>query len=736
MKKFNLIDMLNNVDPSRLSYAEWVDVGMALKAEGYTASDWDQWSQHDTERYHPGECWKKWDTFQDSGVTGATITQYAKDQGWQPRKERESGALDWDSTISEESLVVVNQSWLEEREVQEPTVWKPHEQIITYLNALFDSTDYVGYVTDYYEYEDRKVPTKGVYTKTVGSLIEEINKYKDDLGFAIGDYDKEIGAWIRFNPLDGQGVSNDNVTEYRYALVESDTTDISRQNALVRELELPIAMLVHSGKKSLHAIVRIDANSLQQYKERVDYLFDVCMKNGLEIDRGNKNPSRLSRMPGIERNGHKQFIVDQNIGKKSWTEWQEWIESVNDDLPDPESLADVWNNMPEKAPELIHGVLRQGHKMLIAGPSKAGKSYMLINLGISIAEGKQWLGWNCERGKILYVNLELDAPSAFHRFKDVYEAEGYKPDHISNIDIWNLRGKAVPMDKLAPKLIRRAEKENYIAIVIDPIYKVLTGDENSAEDMALFTNQFDKIATELETAVIYCHHHSKGSQGGKRSMDRASGSGVFARDPDAILDLVELEITEGLQRQQQDEAVCKVYEKWFKEKNINYMDEHISRDDLYSVTAMTDHSKRGLKKHLQEVGIETLQAAEDVKRRSAWRIDGTLREFPKFEARNMWFDFPLHKVDESGLLKKAQPEGDSPPWQKGGQATKKTAEDRKKERNEALEEACDSILVDGKADVEELTEVLAKSDRTVRRYVKDHPDYEIEDGLVIKKQRK
>lgn len=72
--------MLNSVNPSRLSYSEWVDVGMALKAEGYTASDWDNWSQHDSERYKAGECWKKWDTFQDTGVTGARITQYAKDQ--------------------------------------------------------------------------------------------------------------------------------------------------------------------------------------------------------------------------------------------------------------------------------------------------------------------------------------------------------------------------------------------------------------------------------------------------------------------------------------------------------------------------------------------------------------------------------------------------------------------------------------------------------------------------------
>ena len=55
----------------------------------------------------------------------------------------------------------------------------------------------------------------------------------------LGDYKEEAGAWIRFNPLDGNGVKNENVTDYRYALIESDDMPIEDQNAIVRELELP-----------------------------------------------------------------------------------------------------------------------------------------------------------------------------------------------------------------------------------------------------------------------------------------------------------------------------------------------------------------------------------------------------------------------------------------------------------------------------------------------------------------
>ena len=103
------------------------------------------------------------------------------------------------------------------------------------------------------------MPTKGDWARTAGQLVQALSACGDDIGSVLGDYDPAVGAWIRFNPLDGKGIRNENVTAFRYALVECDGMDIDRQNALIRELELPVACLVHSGGKSVHAIVHIDA---------------------------------------------------------------------------------------------------------------------------------------------------------------------------------------------------------------------------------------------------------------------------------------------------------------------------------------------------------------------------------------------------------------------------------------------------------------------------------------------
>ena len=668
MENMNLIPLMDYIDPAFCTYQEWVNVGMALKLEGYSADDWDAWSLRDAGRYHAGECEKKWRTFDgktSTPVTGATIVDMAKRGGWTPSTGPDI-AFDWDDEIPErDEQVIVDKNWVEGEELVDPgDDWNPANDLIRYLSTLFDSTDYVGYVTESWEKDGKFLPSKGNYKRTAGELIEELTVCDGDIGAVLGDYKPEVGAWIRFNPLDGKGIRNENVTDFRFALVESDSMELEKQNEIIRQLELPVACLVYSGGKSVHAIVHIDAGNYEEYRKRVDYLYTICKKNGLDIDQQNRNPSRLSRMPGVLRKGKKQYLIDTNLGKGSFTEWREWIEAVNDDLPDQENLKDVWNDLPPLAPALIEGVLRKGHKMMLAGPSKAGKSFALIEMAIAIAEGRRWLNWYCSQGRVLYVNLELDRPSCLHRFKDVYTALGWPANNIENIDIWELRGKSIPMDKLAPKLIRRAAKKNYTAIIIDPIYKIITGDENSADQMAHFCNQFDKVCTELNCAVIYCHHHSKGAQGSKRSMDRASGSGVFARDADALLDMIQLN---------------------------------------------TDN----------QVGLPG----------TAWRIEGTLREFKPFKPLNVWFEYPIHKLDDSGELENLTPDCDKAPWQKGQETQRK----RKEAKKAQLESAYNACLINGQVTVADMAEYLDTTERTVRRYLKDDDAFDYANGIVTKK---
>ncbi len=728
MDKYNPLDLLTHIDPGRCSYQEWLNVGMALHVEGCTADDWDRWSQQDVPRYHAGECHKKWRSFgSGSGqhITGGSLVAMARQQGWEPATRDKGHELNWDDTIRTDDLVIVDKDFVQPKAIHEPADWNPKRELITYLEALFDSTDRVSYVTETWEKDagspggSRHMPKKGASDRTAGELIAALHRCTD-ISDVIGTVNEEAGAWIRFNPMDGKDVRNDNVTAFNYALVESDSQDIEKQYALMQELQLPIAVLVHSGGKSLHAIVRVEAGSIEEYRSRVDYLYTVCRKNGLEIDGQNKNPSRLSRMPGVIRKGRKQYIVAQDMGQPSFTAWKEYVESVNDDLPDFESMADYFDAPPPLADELIAGCLRQGHKMLLSGPSKAGKSLALMALTIAIAEGRPWMGMPCRQGRVLYINLELDRASCWHRFKQIYRALGVTPKALHNADVWNLRGHSLPMDKLAPKLIRRAAKGNYTAVIIDPIYKIITGDENSAEQMALFCNQFDRLCTELSTAVIYCHHHSKGAQGGKRAIDRSSGSGVFARDPDAILDMIELELSDAALTHLKNRAAWDEITRQLDARLPGWHDDFSAEDQRSAIALKLAAQLRLAPADYADLCATIERAEAAAAQKTAWRIEATLREFPKFPPIDVWLDYPLHQVDDTGILADLAAEDNLPAWQRATKTRKAKAAAKRDDSSARFAEAVSAANMGEPPTVKELAQYLGVSEKTCRTRMKEY----------------
>lgn len=274
--------------------------------------------------------------------------------------------------------------------------------------------------------------------------------------------------------------------------------------------------------------------------------------------------------------------------------------------------------LPELAPELIHGVLRQGHKLLIAAPSKAGKSFALIELAVAIAEGRSWLGFKCSQGRVLYLNLEIDPPSFLSRMDKVYEELAPKREGTGNIDVLNLRGRSPSLSLLVPLIVELNLKRGYTAIVLDPIYKLMTGgDENAAGDIGLFCGQLDRIANETGASVIYAHHFAKGDSGKKAAIDRASGSGVFGRDPDAIITLSELKRTPDAER---------------------WLDKHYETvDPLWR----DSRAKDGMYKAIR---------LEHIERVTAWRVEFVLREFATPSPLNVWFRYPVHVVDRDEVL--------------------------------------------------------------------------------------
>lgn len=161
-----LCEAMGHLDPSTLDYNEWLAVGMALHEEGCPCEMWEEWSSKDAARYRPGECQAKWSTFSHgsaSPVRGGTIIKMAKERGW-----TSSGhPLGWNDTIQEGPQTSVTCSG------------SPEQELIKYIETLFEQDEFVGYVTQSYSLNGRYAPTKGNYSLTAGEIIERLVQHHD-----------------------------------------------------------------------------------------------------------------------------------------------------------------------------------------------------------------------------------------------------------------------------------------------------------------------------------------------------------------------------------------------------------------------------------------------------------------------------------------------------------------------------------------------------------------------------
>ena len=178
-----------------------------------------------------------------------------------------------------------------------------HYQSAAIIMELFGPTDLVNIVSDSKQNEKGKWHPVG-YGETLPRNEWLKRLVEDPLPSSPG------GCWFRMNPMDGGGIADKHVTAFRYALLEFDDIPLELQLLLFAKLPLPIVAIIHSGGRSYHAWIPINASSLDAYNDAVAGLYDRMNRFG--VDRNNKNASRMSRLPGVYRGDQQQRLVYLN----------------------------------------------------------------------------------------------------------------------------------------------------------------------------------------------------------------------------------------------------------------------------------------------------------------------------------------------------------------------------------------------------------------------------------------
>jgi hypothetical protein len=183
-------------------------------------------------------------------------------------------------------------------------------------------------------------------------------------------------------------------------------------------------------------------------------------------------------------------------------------------------------------------LLRRGEVGNVIAHPKAGKSWLVDGLALSVIAGTDWLGtFPCEQGRVLIIDAELHPENIAHRLPMVAEAMGIGPAaYFDAIDVWPLRGQSADLFRLADQL-GEIKPNHYGLIILDAWYRFLPAglsENDNAGIMSLY-NRIDSYTSRLNAAWINVHHASKGDQAAKIVSDIGAGAGSQSRAADAHL---------------------------------------------------------------------------------------------------------------------------------------------------------------------------------------------------------
>jgi hypothetical protein len=194
---------------------------------------------------------------------------------------------------------------------------------------------------------------------------------------------------------------------------------------------------------------------------------------------------------------------------------------------------------PPAPDQIIADIFDVGDKIAIIGSSKSRKSFLTLQLCLSIAAGRNCLAWCIRKArKVALIQFEVARSHYHRRLRRMGRSLGISPEAVEGfLKVFNARGRGISGPGGIARIGRMVAEWQPEVIVFDPLYKITEGDENSSRDFKPILQAFDALAEETGAAVAYVHHDAKGWVGERDIRDRGAGSNTLGRDYDACITL-------------------------------------------------------------------------------------------------------------------------------------------------------------------------------------------------------
>lgn len=211
-----------------------------------------------------------------------------------------------------------------------------------------------------------------------------------------------------------------------------------------------------------------------------------------------------------------------------------------------ESLRQLKDWVPPQRESVIgDGILLPKTRMVIYGFWKSWKSMFAMHTAFSLAAGSRWIGHDTRPSTIHLLQLEI--PKAAFRTRVVKYSDGHNV-HPTNMWFSTQHYLKLDRDFGFKALDKTLEWTHPDVLIVDPLYKVLSGNISDSYDMMKLLDNMDQLIERHNLSVIMVTHRRKSKEGEQpgetidRGAEEMMGSSYLANWCDSA---VGIRVTHG-----------------------------------------------------------------------------------------------------------------------------------------------------------------------------------------------
>ncbi|GFP41252.1 replicative DNA helicase [Candidatus Hakubella thermalkaliphila] len=250
----------------------------------------------------------------------------------------------------------------------------------------------------------------------------------------------------------------------------------------------------------------------------------------------------LSQRRRAMYNCEKAYTLTLEGGDGWQAQVQEVLESLVDGNGSVESLSlaqFLSLEIPHSEPLIAGEILPKGGVAFIGGQGKSYKTMLALNMGLSLVQGRSFLGQPIARPvRVLYLQQEMSEASLQKRLKVM--ASGLPQEALERFVLHRLTDTNLKLDQSQglrelEALIRKEKPE---VVFLDPLYKFHNLKENATEEMTRLLDNLDRLRNRYQISLVIAHHLRKPTLGESQSSPiQLRGSSVLFAYGDSYLTL-------------------------------------------------------------------------------------------------------------------------------------------------------------------------------------------------------